>query len=228
MTAMRWAGVFACAALAIAPSGAWAHHAGTFTFKVSRDGAPIGAHRVTFRHDGGRVEIEAAMELKVSFAMVPVFRFRHQRHEIWQDGKPVLIDAWTDDDGREYRITVRAHGEGFVRTVNDRVEKLDSSTRILALWNQATVTSPPGSFASVIEDKTVDVGFHYLGKERMAIEGRELAVDHYQMVGEEERDIWYDADGQVARVTFLRDGATIEYLRNEYHWVPLADPKFVQ
>ena len=53
----------------------------------------------------------------------------------------------------------------------------------------------PGTFASVIEDKTVELGFHYFGKERMTIEGRELAVDHYRMVGEEERDIWYDADG---------------------------------
>ena len=117
------------------------HHAGTFTFKVTRDGAPIGEHRVTFRHDGERVEIEAAMELKVSFAMVPVFRFRHQRHEIWQDGKPVLIDAWTDDDGREYRITVRAE-RPWLRAHGQRpgreARPLD---QILALWNQATVTS---------------------------------------------------------------------------------------
>ena len=56
-------------------------------------------HRVAFRHDGGRIEIEAAMELKVSFAMVPLYRFSHQRHEVWQDGQPLLINARTDDDG---------------------------------------------------------------------------------------------------------------------------------
>ena len=37
----------------------------------------------------------------------------------------------------------------------------------------------------------------------MTIAGRPLEVDHYRLVGEEERDIWYDADGQVARLTLL-------------------------
>ena len=43
--------------------------------------------------------------------------------EIWQDGKPVLIDAWTDDDGED-NITVRANGHGL-RRVNDQVEQLE-------------------------------------------------------------------------------------------------------
>ena len=95
---------------------------------------------------------------------------------------------------------MRANGHGLIRTVNDRTDKLDGSTKVLALWNQDTVTSPPGNFVSIVEDETLEVAFHYLGKETMTIEGRQLDVDHYQMVGDEERDIWYDADGQVARV----------------------------
>ena len=155
---------------AFSPS-AWAHHSGMFTFTVSRDGTPIGEHRVTFRHQGDRVEIETDMELKVSFAMVPVFRFSHRSHEIWQDGKPILISATTDDDGRELDITVRANGHGLIRTVNDRTDKLDGSTKVLALWNQDTVTSPPGNFVSIVEDETLEVAFHYLGKETMTIAG---------------------------------------------------------
>jgi hypothetical protein len=218
----------AFAALCAFTPGAWAHHAGTFTFTVSRDGTPIGQHRVTFRHQADRIEIETDMELKVSFAMVPVFRFTHRSHEIWQDGRPILINATTDDDGQEYDITVRANGHGLIRTVNDRTEKLDGSTKALALWNQDTVTSPPGNFVSIVEDETLEVAFHYLGKETMTIEGRQLAVDHYQMVGDEERDIWYDGNGQVARVVFMRRGSQIEYLRNQYSWLPLAEAKSAQ
>ena len=85
-----------------------------------------------------------------------------------------------------------------------------------------------GIHHSIVEDETLEVAFHYLGKERMTIEGRQLEVDHYQMVGDEERDIWYDKNGQVARVQFMRQGSQIEYLRNQYHWLPLADPKLGQ
>jgi hypothetical protein len=81
---------------------------------------------------------------------------------------------------------------------------------------------------SVVEDETLEVAFSYLGKETLTIAGRQLEMDHYRMLGDEERDIWYDPDGQVARVTFLRDGAEIEYLRNEYHSAPLATANMPQ
>jgi Family of unknown function (DUF6134) len=228
MIGRRWPAALAVAALAVAACGARADDAGVFTFTVSRDGEPIGEHRVTFRHRGDRIEIETDMELKVSFAMVPVFRFSHRSHEIWEEGKPVLIDATTDDDGREYDITLRRNGHGLVRTVNDRVDKLDGSTKVLALWNRDTVTSPPGNFVSIVEDETLEVAFSHLGKETITIAGEQLEVDHYRMAGDEERDIWYDADGQVARVTFMRDGSRIEYLRNESHSAPLAIAKMPQ
>ena len=222
MTGRRLAVAVAVAALAASASDAWADHAGVFTFTVSRNGDPIGEHRVAFRHEGSRIEIDAATELKVTFAMIPVFRFSHQRREVWQDGRPLLIAAKTDSDGHKLDITLRPNGHGYIRTVNDRVDSLDPSTKILAFWMRDTVTPDPGRFVSVVEDEMLEVAFSYLGKETMTIAGRQLEVDHYRMVGDEERDIWYDPDGQVARVTFLRDGAEIEYLRNEYHSVPLA------
>jgi hypothetical protein len=90
------------------------------------------------------------------------------------------------------------------------------------------VTPDPARFVSVVEDETLEVAFSYLGQETMTIAGQRVEVDHYRMLGDEERDIWYDPDGQVARVTFLRDGAEIEYLRNEYHSAPLATANMPQ
>ena len=228
MTGRRWAAAAAVAALAASASGAWADDAGVFTFTVSRNGDPIGEHRVAFRHEGTRIEIDAATELKVTFAMIPVFRFSHQRREVWQDGRPVLIAARTDSDGHKLDITVRPNGHGYIRTVNDRVDRLDPSTKILAFWIRDTVTPDPARFVSVVEDETLEVAFSYLGQETMTIAGQRVEVDHYRMLGDEERDIWYDPDGQVARVMFLRDGAEIEYLRNEYHSAPLTTAKMPQ
>jgi hypothetical protein len=64
--------------------------------------------------------------------MIPVFRFSHQRREVWQDGRLLLIAARTDSDGHKLDITVRPDGHGYVRTVNNRVDRLDPSTKILA------------------------------------------------------------------------------------------------
>jgi hypothetical protein len=229
MTLARFA-AFATLALALSAfaPGSWAaERAGVFTFTVTRDGEPIGVHRVAFRNDGERTEIDADMELKVSFAMVPLYYFSNQRRELWQGDRPLLITSRTDDNGDKFDITLRPDGAGFVRTVNDRVDKFDGSANILAIWNPATIEAKTGLFVSVIEDEALELTFSLVGKETMTLDGRQIEVDHYRMTGEEERDIWYDSDGQIARVRFERDGSEIEYRRNQYKARP-ADGRFAK
>jgi Domain of unknown function (DUF6134) len=223
MTFARFA-TLAAIAMALGPLApkAWAaDEGGVFTFTVTRDDAPIGTNRVAFKNDGERTELDSEMELKVSFAMVPLYHFKNRRHEIWQDDRPLMINSKTDDNGEKLDITLRPDGAGYVRTVNDRVDKLDPSTNILAIWNQSTVEDKSGLFASVIEDEVLRLAFDLVGQETMKIDGRPMTVDHYRMTGQEERDIWYDPAGQVARVRFVRDGSVIEYIRNEYEARPL-------
>ena len=223
MTLTRFAAVplLVVALCSLASGAGAADRAGVFTFTVTRDGEPIGMHRVAFSHDGERTEIDSEMELEVTFAMVPLYYFSNQRREVWQDGRPLLITSQTDDNGEKLDITLRPDGSGYVRTVNDRVDKFDASTKVLAMWNQQTLEAKPGLFVSVIEDETLELAFTCVGQETLVIDGRELTVDHYRMTGTEERDIWYDAAGQVARVRFERHGDQIEYVRNEYLARPL-------
>jgi Family of unknown function (DUF6134) len=223
MTETRFAaiGLLAVALVSWASGARAAERAGVFTFTVTREGEPIGMHRVAFSHDGERTEIDTEMDLKVTFAMVPLYHFSNQRREVWQDGRPLMITSKTDDNGEELDITLRPDGAGYVRTVNGRVDKFDGSTKVLAMWNQDALETKPGLFVSVIEDEVLKLAFTFVGKETMIIEGREIAVDHYRMTGTEERDIWYDPAGQVARVSFERRGDQIEYVRNEYLARPL-------
>ena len=214
--------VLALAMSLLAPT-ARAAQSGLFTFTVTHDGKPIGDHRVAFRQDGARIEIDATMDLEVTFAMVPLYRFSHERREVWENGRPLLITARTDDNGEELDISLRPNGRGYVWTVNGREDRLDPSTKVLALWNYATVKQGPGLFVSVVEDEKLQLKFTLVGQETLRIDGHEVPVEHYRMSGGEERDIWYDPDGQVARVRFERRGAEIEYLRNEYRPQPLDD-----
>jgi Family of unknown function (DUF6134) len=210
--------------MALGPFASGAHAAersGVFTFTVTRDGDPIGTHRVAFSHDGERTEFDTEMELKVTFAMVPLYHFTNQRREVWQDGRPLMINSKTDDNGDKLDITLKPDGAGYVRTVNGRVDKLDGSTKVLAMWDQEELEAEPGLFVSVIEDELLKLAFNFVGKETMTIEGRQIEADHYRMTGTEERDIWYDQAGQVARVRFERRGDQIEYIRNEYLARPL-------
>jgi hypothetical protein len=127
--------------------------------------------------------------------------------------RAVRIDAITKDNGEELHITVRPVGRGYIRTVNGRVDRFHESTAVLAFWNKDTLEHH--AFFSAVEDKTIQVSFEFVGREKLTIAGSELEVDHYRMVGDEERELWYDTAGHIAKVRLRRLGSEIEYVRNQ-------------
>jgi Family of unknown function (DUF6134) len=187
--------------------------AGEYTFTVLKDGTPVGQHRIAFEREGDRIEIREETAIEVRFAMVPLYTFRHEGRQVWEDGRAVRIDATTDDNGKAFDITVRADGDGYSRTVNGRIDRFDESTAVLAFWNKDTLRHH--AFFSVVEDKTLNLAFQYVGQEKITVAGQELDVEHYRMSGDEERELWYDAAGHIARVELRRHGSDIAYVRDQ-------------
>jgi hypothetical protein len=194
-------------------TAALAGEAGEYTFTVLRDGDPVGQHRFVFDRTADRIEIKEATEIEVRFAMIPVYSFEYQGYQVWENGRAVRIDATTDKNGEKFDITVRSNGNGYVRTVNGRTDRFDESTAVLALWNKDTLKHH--TFFSAVEDKTLDVSFQYVGREKISIAGTELEANHYRMVGDEARDLWFDMPGRIAKVRLRRYGSDIEYLRDQ-------------
>jgi hypothetical protein len=111
------------------------------------------------------------------------------------------------------KVKVRPDGEGYVRTVNDRVDRFDKSRHIFALWNMDTLKHR--SFFSITDDEILDVSFQYVGRERLTVAGRTLDVDRYAMRGSETRDLWYDRAGHLVKVRLQRRGSEIEFVRDQ-------------
>jgi len=198
--------------IAVCPA-AFAADAGEYTFTVLKDGRPVGRHRFAFECQGDRIEIEEATTIEVRLAMIPIYAFEHRAHQIWENGRAVLIDATTNDNGEKLDIAVRPNGEGYIRTVNGRVDTFDESTAVLAFWNQDTLRHH--AFFSVVEDKVLDATFRFVGQEEIVLPGGRLDADHYRMAGDEERDLWFDRAGRVVKVAFRRHGSQLEYVRDQ-------------
>jgi Family of unknown function (DUF6134) len=196
-----------------AASAAVAGDAGEYTFTVLKDGSPVGQHRVAFEREGDRIEIREDTAIEVRFALIPLYTFEHEGRQVWEDGRAVRIDATTNDNGEKFDITVRANRDGYIRTVNGRVDRFDRSTAVLAFWNMDTLRH--NAFFSAVEDKTLDAAFQYVGQEKFTIAGEALDVEHYRMTGDEERELWYDAAGHIAKVELRRHGSEIAYVRDQ-------------
>jgi len=210
---MRGFALGAALLLALPLSSALAKDVGEYTFTVLRDGTPIGAHRFTFDRDGERLEVEEETDIKVTFALIQVYHYQHERREIWENGRALSITGTTDNNGRKFDIAVRPNGAGYDRTVNGRTQHFDPSRTILAWWKKDILQQR--SFFSVMEDKIMDLSFEHVGKETLILGDQRIEVDRYRMTGDEERDLWFDAAGDVAKVAFRSRGSDIEYRRNE-------------
>jgi hypothetical protein len=207
---LPWAAVAALLAMPLATMG---DDAGEYTFAILKDGAPVGVHRFAFDRAGARIAIREATAIEVRLAMIPIYSFEHEARQIWENGRAVRIDATTNDNGKKFHITIRPAGRGYIRTVNGRVDKFDGSMAVLAFWNKDTLRHH--AFFSAVKDETIRASFEFAGKERITIAGAELEVDHYRMVGDEEREFWYDAAGHLAKVRLSRLGSEIEYVRDQ-------------
>ncbi len=213
------AGLLIPFAIAVA---AYAEHAGLYEYTVLRNGKLIGTNRVmaTPSADGQDVELTFDTDLKVKFGPFTVFRYAHQRREVWRDGRLMQAAGTTNDDGTLYDIEIKAKGGGYVRVVNDRVETLAPGRQPLApgrqplaLWDKTTLNGHT-SYFSVSEEKLLNVSFEFGGRQRATWLDRSVTVDHYKMTGDEERELWYDMDGHLVRAKFRRHGSDIEFRLN--------------
>ena len=192
-----------------------AKEGGVFEYTVLRNGSPIGYNRVVVTPNPERNEVALSFdsELAVKLGFITVYRYTHQREEVWRDGRLVHAVGETNDNGENFEIEVRSEGGGYVRTVNDRVEALELDRRPLAVWDPSLVNGHT-SFFSVSEDRLLDVSVEFGGRQRVEWADGEALVDHYKMTGDEERELWYGTDGVLVRAKFRSRGSDIEFVLN--------------
>ena len=171
----------------------------------------IGAHEVTVRHEGGRVVVEHQAHLMVRLLGITAHERRSQYREVWQGDRLVAFDGLTVDNRERFEVIARAEGDHLV------VE--GAAGRSLA--PAATVPSEP-SLAFAIErshffdiktGELLDATVRPAGSEWLKLGEQPVAADRYELTGELEQIVWYDATGVFAQWRLWRQGAAITLTR---------------
>ncbi|EEX08508.1 conserved hypothetical protein [Ruegeria lacuscaerulensis ITI-1157] len=196
---MRKFGLSLIAALALtAPAHALTlPSGGKLSFDVVRKGKDIGDH--VYRFQGNEsdftVKVVTDISVKVPLIRATVYSFNHDSTEVWKGGKLQHLTSKTDDDGTPHQLDTGATGV------------LPAS-----LWNEDTVRSK--KLLNTIDGKIMKVRVADLGEDRVETRSGVVAGHHYKISGGLERDLWYDASGNLARVSFkAEDGSTVTYVR---------------
>ncbi|MEB8385620.1 DUF6134 family protein [Rhodobacteraceae bacterium KMM 6894] len=170
---------------------------GKLTFDVIRKGKDIGDHSYSFSGSSGTFTVTVAtdVEVKVPLIRTTVYSFKHASVETWKGGKLQQLSSNTNDDGTPHELKTKAKGV------------LPAS-----LWNDDIVRS--GKLMNTVDGKIMNVRVADLGPETVTTKRGAVPAHHYQMSGDLARDLWYDASGNLAQVSFKADdGSTVTYIR---------------
>lgn len=181
-------------------------------FDVLRDGDKIGEHRLDFEEEDGTLKVSVQTDMAVTFAFVTLFRYEHKRVERWRGGELESLAGMTNDDGKQFEVSI-VRKEGFYsRTVNGAEEEIAAPLSVDSLWSKDRLTG--GKLFSPVSDETYRVRSNLLGRETIEAQGGPVEAEHYRLSGEVDRDLWYAPSGELLKVQYEgKQGETFEYVR---------------
>jgi hypothetical protein len=179
-------------------------------FEARRDGEPIGHHRVSFTQQADRLIVDIEINLMVTFAFIPVFRYRHHNREIWTGGRLMALDSRTNDDGMMHRVSARADGGNLLVEGTGGRLTLPGDTLPTSYWNEATVARQ--AWLNTQDGRLVRSTVEALPPEPILAAGRNVEARRYRLAGDIDCELWYHA-GRWSKLRFAApDGSTIDYL----------------
>lgn len=188
---------------------------GLLDFAVTRNGERIGQQVYRFTRAGEETRVAIETYIDYRFMFLPLYRFKHESLEIWQDDRLASLVSTTNDNGEQLRLEVRSRDNRLLMFRPDGVEKIDRDTVPASLWNAAVLDR--GRLFGTVRGDVMQTEAVLLGEEILTVEGQPITTRHYRLSGEYRRDLWYDKEsGVLVRVRFqAKDGSVVEYVREE-------------
>jgi len=187
---------------------------GLLNFAVVRDGDQIGTYVLSFRQTNDRIDVTVKTRIAVKIAYITVYRFDHDGHETWQNGRLVQMETKTHDDGTDHKLQVLPDGTGKLRVIGDGKEMTARPDVVPAsLWNPAFIRT--NALMDSLVGKPLDIRIADRGEETVTVKGKSVKARHYSMTGELARELWYDENWVLVHMTLKgKDGSDVEYILN--------------
>lgn len=213
---MRPTSIFAVLALSAQIFAAASAHAavpknGHLDFTVLRNGEKIGRHDMSFSVDGDALKVDIKTDIAVKVLFVTAYRFEHEGHEIWQNGRLVRLWSQTNDDGKHHTLDATATDVALA-VVGDG-NRTDAPVGIIpaSLWNEGILSG--GTVLNTLDGQPMAVQIQNMGQEAVDVRGKSTPANHFVVTGGLERELWFDAQNVLVKVRFKgEDSSDIEYV----------------
>lgn len=183
------------AVTALLPLTAYATTEQEWNFTVYLDDAPIGYHDFSVKHAEGYHTMSTRARFDVTFLKIPLFKYRHQNVEQWNNRCLESITSTTDQNGTLFRVDGATTDTGFRISANGVDVTLPSCVSTFTYWDKSflqhtrLLNSQTGEYLEVdVED---------LGKQSVMVSNTSVPADRYRLTADDlDIELWYSSDGQ--------------------------------
>lgn len=184
---------------------------GVLAFDIVRNGTAIGTHTYRFSREGDRTEVRIRTDIDYRLLFIPVYRFEHESHEVWENGSLTLLESTTNDNGTPAKLKVWRDEDSLMVVGADGTMHVDREVIPSSLWNRLVLDRTRLLMTTSGNVKSTRV--EYVGEEAIEVRGETRQTRHFRLTGEFGRELWYDRDEVLVRVRFeASDGSTVQYV----------------
>jgi hypothetical protein len=185
----------------------------TARISVVRSGARIGEGLVAYRREGDVLRVRVALEAKIDFGFITVFRYRHESEELWRDGRLVELNGRTDDDGKHYEMTARATEGGLAVEGSKGSFTAPADVLPLSYWHPDTIHRR--QFVDAAKGRLLSVSIAPGPTQTIETATRRVATWSYDMQGDIAMTLWYDAARAWVGTRLKKKGEDINLVLDE-------------
>ena len=164
-------------------------------FTVHLDDTPIGHHVFRVEQVEGYEKVTTEARFDVSFLKIPLFRYRHQDVQLWNNQCLKSINSTTDQNGKLFRVDGSTTTNGFQVSANGDDITLPPCISTFAYWDKSflqhshLLNSQTGEYLEVdVED---------LGEQSIPLSDTSLPAKRYRLTANElDIELWYASDGR--------------------------------
>jgi len=183
-------------------------------FAILVDGSQAGSYSMSITdHDDGSQTMDASASVRVSFlAGLKTYRYNYQGTEIWKAGLLVHFSSTCNDDGKDFSVSANPDGGNLRLRVNGRERIVRPDIWLSTYWHLADPKFRNQGVPLVDADTGKDLAaqLHYLGTRQLSVAGKAQNCAHYQVTGEVQAELWYDAQERLIGLKSVSDGHRYE------------------
>lgn len=186
---------------------------GVLEFEILRNGSPFGRHYLEFEQDGDRVKVDISIDMKASLAFFTFFEYKHRNTEIKRGNQLVSIDAFTNDDGKEWFVKARLEGDTIVvERTRDNYEA-PKTIGVATYWDKTMLEHD--KLLNTQKGMLQDVSITKLDIEQVDVAGESIPAQRFKIsIPERDIHVWYHTEtDQWVGLRFNIRGSELDYRR---------------